>query len=384
MTAGGRGAGPLTGLVVHGHPLGERLGSGGFADVYRMDVPGSEPVAVKAVRRSSERPEGVDVEVSLLHVAEHPNVVRYLWHESGTGVMRDHVFIATELCDRSLEDEFAGLPPGPDRIAHAWKVVPRLANDALAGLAHLHGLEPKVIHRDIKPGNILVAPSGVWRVADFGIARLLGQGEEAASNPTLTFTPAFMPPDPLRDRSITPAADLFSLGATVQWAFTDALPWPSLPRHELLRFIGGTGRPVISPDLPAEWLPFVRAALDVRAGRRAGWDYAKLISWTPGNVRDAAAARANGPRRAPDPVTPTPGRGPTTTVLDPPVRPDRPDRRERATQPAVPPAAQLDTGLRQPVSGASPGASSATRAALTSAAVFVAVLTLLSLIILLT
>ncbi|HEX7134956.1 MAG TPA: protein kinase [Iamia sp.] len=291
--------GALSGRRVHGQTLGGLLGRGAFAEVYAVEPATGERLAVKAILVRSGQAELIAREIDALRAAQHPNILRYLWHERGTGDLEGFVFVATEQCETSLAGALESTPPGPERIEAAWRVVPRMVNDALGGLLYLHGLAPSVIHRDVKPDNILRSPSGVWRIADLGIAKVLDPDQSIAVDPTVAFTPGFTAPDLIRRGEITVAADIFGLGATIQWAFTGMQPWPALPIHVLIEHIRRSP-PLVSPDLPVEWRPFVSASFEIDPRARLRWSYPSLVSWQPGNVPTGQRAEPTRPRPAVD------------------------------------------------------------------------------------
>jgi serine/threonine protein kinase len=88
-----------------------------------------------------------------------------------------------------------------------------LARQAAAGLAYAH--EQGVVHRDIKPENLLVMPQGTVKILDFGLAAVADLASRKTRAGTLLGTPAYMPPQQARGEAVGPAADVYSLGATL-------------------------------------------------------------------------------------------------------------------------------------------------------------------------
>lgn len=141
-----------------------KLGSGGMADVFQAyDTKLAWMVALKAMRTGLSFDDGYPArfrrEAQAMAAISHPHVVAV--HDMGDEPVP---YIVMELVDgRSLDDLLrAGRPlPVAQALHLAWQVLAGLA------MAHTHGL----VHRDIKPGNVLLAADGTAKVADFGIAR---------------------------------------------------------------------------------------------------------------------------------------------------------------------------------------------------------------------
>jgi serine/threonine protein kinase len=219
--------------------LGELIGRGGMGEVFEAwDVRLDRPVALKRLRSDlAEQPEmrrRVQAEARAAARLAHPNVVAVF----DTGVDDGHPFIVMERLDgRSLADELAAGPIGQERATE-------MGLQVLAALsaAHAHGL----VHRDVKPGNVLAAPEGLWKVTDFGIAKSLDGDATITRAGELLGTPAYLPPERLDGTSATPASDLYSVGVVLYEAlagrrpFDEEDPWAVAMRiregdHEPLR-----------------------------------------------------------------------------------------------------------------------------------------------------
>src|SRR5215470_12578229 len=200
------------------------LGEGAMGVVYLAHDPQIErPVALKMLRPEAIAGEHAkEIESRFLKEAKlagrlsHPNVVTV--YEAGED--KGAAYIAMEFVDGQALTAFMG-PQGdlslPDRIAIVRQV----------GLALEHAHDRGVLHRDIKPGNILITTDRRVKVADFGIGKLL-----SAASSDLTRTghmigsPAYMSPEQIRGEKLDGRSDLFSLGVVLYELLTGARPFP--------------------------------------------------------------------------------------------------------------------------------------------------------------
>ncbi len=194
-----------------------RIGYGGFAEVYRArQINLNRDVAVKVLRES-----GADERARMRFTREchavgavsgHPNIVGV--HEGGF-TADGRAYLVMELCPGgSLADRLTA--SGPLGAAEVIDIGAKIAK-ALA-VAHAAG----VVHRDVKPGNILVTAWGEPALADFGIARVEG-GQQTATG-QVTASLAHAAPEVLEGGVPTPSSDLYSLGSTLFELFTGYPP----------------------------------------------------------------------------------------------------------------------------------------------------------------
>lgn len=200
----------------------EVIGRGASATVYRaVDTRLGEEVALKMFR--SGLGEKVAQEVLIARRVSHPNVCRVY----DASVEGDAAYLSMELVrGETLAKRLArgGQEPDPDGPA-----IVRAILDGL-GAAHAAG----VIHRDLKPQNILVEPSGRVVVTDFGLARLEGEEESRAR---LIGTPATWSPEQARGEPATTASDVYSFGVVAYrllvgkpFRVSDPAPFTRVPR----------------------------------------------------------------------------------------------------------------------------------------------------------
>ncbi|HEY2330822.1 MAG TPA: Stk1 family PASTA domain-containing Ser/Thr kinase [Acidimicrobiales bacterium] len=191
------------------YELHRRLARGGMADVYlARDTLLDRPVALKVLfAEFATDPTFVERfrrEAQSAANLNHPNIVSvYDWgEEDGT------YFIVMEYVDgRSLSQILRDEGPlQPDRAADITIDVA----SALA-FAHRHG----VVHRDVKPGNVLVSPLGQVKVADFGIARAVSSRENLTQTGTVMGTATYFSPEQARGEAVDPRSDVYSLGVVL-------------------------------------------------------------------------------------------------------------------------------------------------------------------------
>ncbi len=161
-------------------------------------------------------------EAELFAALHHPNIVTLF----EAGYEGDVVsFLATEYIEgESLQSRLKKTRPLPLRDALG------IAADVLRALAYAHG--KGVIHRDIKPGNILIATGGEAKIADFGIARPVNSSLTGINS--MLGTPNYMSPEQVKSSSISPRADLFSAGVVMYEMLTGIKPFAATDISSIL------------------------------------------------------------------------------------------------------------------------------------------------------
>jgi serine/threonine protein kinase len=201
------------------------LGSGGFGTVYlARDTWLDKQVAIKVPHRQNLDFSELLREPRLLASVNHPNIVAIT-----TADKQDDVFfivmeyVAGETLESVLERDGAlDLPRALDYTVQIGNAVDH---------AHKQG----VIHRDLRPANVLVSENGMLKVADFGTSRFL---EIAAHGTTVIGSPAFMAPEQFQGKAVF-ASDLYSVGITMYQMLTGELPYEPPPPSDLHKLLTG-------------------------------------------------------------------------------------------------------------------------------------------------
>ena len=198
------------------------IGRGGMGSVYlaaRADDEFQKRVAIKIIRRGLDTDDILQrfrSERQILATLDHPNIARLL--DGGT-TDDGRPFFVMELIEGEPIDQYC------DRRNLTIADRLKLFQDVCAAVQYSH--QNLVIHRDIKPGNILVTKEGVPRLLDFGIAKLVAPG--TGPNRTMTtlrpLTPEYASPEQLRGEPVTTASDVYSLGVLLFVLLTGRSPY---------------------------------------------------------------------------------------------------------------------------------------------------------------
>ena len=250
------------------YELDRELGRGAMGTVYvARDPQINRVVALKAIPLSDEANESDsnDLKSRFFREAEmagrlaHPRIVTVY----DAGEDRGIAYIAMEfLTGRTLGDFTA-----PDRRltdSDVFEVIARVAE----GLDYAHG--QGVIHRDIKPGNIIYdADTGSTKITDFGIARVTNSASTRTG--VVLGTPSFMSPEQLEGKPLQGTSDLFSLGITLFQLLTGQLPFRADSMTALMDKIANAPHPpleTLRPDLPPAAALVIDHALEKDPSRR--------------------------------------------------------------------------------------------------------------------
>jgi serine/threonine-protein kinase len=205
-------------LISGRYQCGPVIGRGGVAEVRAArDLRLDRPVAIKLLRAEVDHQPAVrrrfEAEARMAARLVHPNVVTVF----DTGEHGTRPFIVMErLSGWTLRDQI-------DRGQLPVPAVRSLAEQVLGALAAAHAAG--IVHRDIKPGNILLGPDDQWKVADFGIAKIAeSQSADDTSTGMVIGTPAYLAPERFFGADATVGSDLYALGAVLYESLTGQKP----------------------------------------------------------------------------------------------------------------------------------------------------------------
>jgi HAMP domain-containing protein len=242
-------AGPRAGSVFAGrYQILGILGKGGMGTVYRaLDRELDDEVALKVLMPDAFE-EGATLgltlkqEIRLARKITHPNVVRThdLGEADGLRFLTMEYVPGTTLRDIIDKKGAVALAPGL-----------QIAKQLCRGLAAVH--EAGIIHRDIKPLNIMVLPNGVVKLMDFGIARAAEGADPAAPGGITVGTPTYMSPEQARGDELDVRSDIYSVGVVLYEMFAGTPPIGGNNVGEVMRHqVSVEPKPItaLRPDLP--------------------------------------------------------------------------------------------------------------------------------------
>ncbi len=226
--------------------IGRELGRGGMGTVYEgVHLETGESAAVKLLAATLAREESFrdrfEAEIETLRKLNHPNIVRLF----GFGEQDELLYYSMELVEGSSLVHELGRGRRFD-----WREVTRIGIDVCRALRHAH--DRGVIHRDIKPGNLLLTGEGHVKLSDFGIARLFGNTRLTHVGSVLG-TAEYMAPEQAEGRPVSPRSDLYSLASVLYMLLAGRPVFPAESLPEVLhkqRFERPDPVGRFAPDVP--------------------------------------------------------------------------------------------------------------------------------------
>ena len=252
------------GLQIGVYRIESILGHGGMGIVYRaLDTRLSRPVAIKvlsdelataAARRRFQR------EAQMASALNHPHILTV--HDAAEFEGRQ--YLVTEFVDGGTLKDWIRAE------RRTWRQVVELLTGVADGLAAAH--TGGILHRDIKPQNILVAKNGYAKLADFGLAKIEQPSPPKEGTETLTDantrpgaivgTMVYMSPEQASGRTSDARSDIFSFGIVLYEALTGRRPFEGASEFDVLQAIVRNPAPALNPEVPAALRGVVEKALE--------------------------------------------------------------------------------------------------------------------------
>ena len=300
--------------------LEEVLGRGGMAVVHRArDRVLHRAVAVKVLRDTADDESDrlrFTAEARTLARLSHPGLVMVL----DAGTTSERPYLVMELVEgQTLAQCCSGQQLDPTRVA---AIGAQLAD----ALAYAHG--EGVVHRDVKPGNVLLGEGDRVKLADFGIARLIGDTVRHTQTGHAIGTAAYLAPEQVQGEEITTAVDVYSLGLVLLETLTGERAFPGSPTESALARLHR--RPEVPGWLGEDWRRLLRSMTALSPGQRPGArevaaELGRLEQGQPALGRPSTGATApyadaGSTMVLPQPTTPAP---PAPATVTAPVAPAR-------------------------------------------------------------
>lgn len=264
------------------------IGRGGTSVVRRAtDTHDGHDVAIKSIPHDPDLVTRAEIEVRAARRLDHHHIVRLLdW-----GRDRDQVHLVWELIDGpNIRDAVPA-----QGAADGWALL-RIA-EVMDALDHAHG--QGVVHRDVKPANVLLAPDGRAMLSDFGVARLADHGSVTVAGDVVG-TAAYMAPEQARGERATPATDVYAATLVLYELLTGTRPFHAREAMVAMRRAALGERDALDqvrPDLPARLVRVIERGLALDPSNRpAARDMADDLREF-GRIMDARAAGMTGAAR---------------------------------------------------------------------------------------
>ena len=236
------------------------VGEGSFGQVWKARKVGAlQTVAIKLIPKSGKREQdiqGLRQEIDILKTLRHDNIIEMLdAFETPSDFCVVTEFAQGELfeileVDTSLSEE----------------VVQTIARQLVAALHYLHS--NRIIHRDMKPQNILIAADGTVKLCDFGFARAMSQDTFVLTS--IKGTPLYMAPELVQEQPYTPAVDIWSMGVILYELFVGKPPFYTTSIYKLIKQIVNE-----SPSYPSamskSFRDLLQGVLEKDPKKRLGW-----------------------------------------------------------------------------------------------------------------
>ncbi|KAI7824262.1 kinase-like domain-containing protein [Kickxella alabastrina] len=249
------------------YQLEDIIGKGAAGSVYRgINLRTGGVVAIKQIRKegfsSYDEIEAARMEIDMLRDLNHRNIVKYIGYEQ----TEDELDIILEYCEGgSLQNILRKFSKFPENLVGVYVA------QILDGLSYLHS--NAILHRDIKPGNILLLKEGIVKLADFGVARFQNGLH------TVVGSPYWIAPEVLQQKGATTASDIWSLGCTIVQMVDGKAPYQDLQPMAALYRIGLDEHPPFPHNISPQLRDFLSRCLVNVPSARATADELRGHEW---------------------------------------------------------------------------------------------------------
>lgn len=241
------------------------LGVGSYGSVYKiLRISTGDQYAMKCLSKSQlsrlKMLSYAEKEIEIMKDLNHPFILKLFYSIS----TETAYYLILEYCEKGDLDNFLNEKKLTEHEAKFFLA------EILLGLEYLHS--KGIIYRDLKPENILIAQDGHIRLADFGLAKEIGNHDQIVS--TIVGSPAYMSPELLDRKKITKAVDIYSFGIVMHQVLTGKLPYnvENIEKvFEDIRF----GRYKLDKGLGKEALGLVKILIQKKASKRPGYEEIK-------------------------------------------------------------------------------------------------------------
>jgi eukaryotic-like serine/threonine-protein kinase len=270
--------------------LDTRIAVGGMGEVWRaQDIVLGRHVAVKALKEeyAADPTFVARFRAEARHTAalSHPGIANVFdYGEAG-----DQAYLVMELVDG---EPLSAILARDGRLT----VVSALDVVGQTGLALQTAHDAGVVHRDIKPGNLLIRPDGVVKVTDFGIARAV-DASPVTQTGMVVGTAAYLSPEQASGRAVTPASDVYSLGVVAYECLSGERPFQADSAVGVAMAHATTAPPPLANDVPPLVADFVMRALEKEPARRqsSAGDFGRTALALAATMRGGGDAEGSGP-----------------------------------------------------------------------------------------
>jgi len=241
---------PLLGIEIGGCRIEKRIGRGGMGTVYRARQKSLDrPVALKILsEKYTSDPQFIQLFIREARAAgrlSHPHIVQVY----DVGKEENYHYFTMELVAGGSVEKLID-----EEGCIGLESAIRFARDAARGLEYAE--KQGVVHRDIKPGNLMISSSGVVKIGDLGIARTTDESGVASQKDGVSGSPHYIAPEQARGDAIDQRADIYSLGATLYHCLAGRTPYRGAGAREIiLKHIHATEPPdltEVSPETPED------------------------------------------------------------------------------------------------------------------------------------